>query len=886
MASVFIDIPGIGTVEAKNAATESTLRELLKAMQGKGGSKGKKGGADDIEETTEEIGRLGKTAGAFGKGLGTMVRYTGMVVGGFDSLAKATTGIIQQFANVGDSVESAAAIFKGVPVVGTMFTAVAGAASKVTKSYNEVTQSGATFGGSIGSFSAAASKAGMTMDAYGALIARNGEAMLAFGSTTEGGAKRFGDVSKALRSAGSDLYALGYSTKDINEGLANYGKQLRLEGRQGKQTNAELAQGAKNYLKEMDALAKVTGESRKEQEAARERLVKDGQFAAASAGLNKDVADSMANMVNSMPTQNLKDFAKDVLSSGSATTENSRKLAAAFPELYQQLQRQHQQTQSNIKISDQERNSTLNNMKAEGKATMERNKAAYRSSEELASTSADVAASQRLNIDATKDSIEEQKNAAAKTDGMNEKMQKAQETLAAFSNSFQMALANSGLLDLLMKSFELAAGLVMTYVVPAFNIIAAIVTKVGGILIDTLTPAFEFLGGFLANTVYPAFQSIAEFILIDFLPSLMGAAENLYNFFEPALSLIGTVISDYLWPAFKGISTFILDNAVPIIAAMGVALAAYTGYQLATAIPALIATIPPMLAMAAGMWAIVSPLLLAVAPFIAVGLAIGALVLWFKKLGGDTQVISDAFSWMGLKFKDMFLALKEGIFSLLNKIPGMRGDFDNDLQEIKQEREENAKKREDIENGISNRMANNVQAAKDEELAKKAQADAKEDKRRQLHEATDLKNLKAKSQFGKGLETANDKASAAQKEKESLDYNAGPAELLKQYAKQEGSAFIKDQKPAAADADAAKTGIVNDAEVKKQADAKATADADAAKKSSSGAGPAAQESPSTLLASLNTKMDQLIKINKNVFDVAESQLGATKGLSGNLFKQV
>lgn len=884
MASVFIDIPGIGTVEAKNAATESTLRELLKAMQGKGGSKGKKGGADDIEETTEEIGRLGKTAGAFGKGLGTMVRYTGMVVGGFDSLAKATTGIIQQFANVGDSVENAAAIFKGVPVVGTMFTAVAGAASKVTKSYNEVTQSGATFGGSIGSFSAAASKAGMTMDAYGALIARNGEAMLAFGSTTEGGAKRFGDVSKALRSAGSDLYALGYSTKDINEGLANYGKQLRLEGRQGKQTNAELAQGAKNYLKEMDALAKVTGESRKEQEAARERLVKDGQFAAASAGLNKDVADSMANMVNSMPTQNLKDFAKDVLASGSATTENSRKLAAAFPELYQQLQRQHQQTQSNIKISDQERNATLNNMKAEGKATMERNKAAYRSSEELASTSADVAASQRLNIDATKDSIEEQKNAAAKTDGMNEKMQKAQETLAAFSNSFQMALANSGLLDLLMKSFELAAGLVMTYVVPAFNIIAAIVTKVGGILIDTLTPAFEFLGGFLANTVYPAFQSIAEFILIDFLPSLMGAAENLYNFFEPALSLIGTVISDYLWPAFKGLSTFILDNAVPIIAAMGVALAAYTGYQLATAIPAMLATIPPMIAMAAGMWAVVSPVLLAAAPFIAVAAAVGAAVYIFKKLGGSLDTITDGLQIYWTMWKTLFSSLKLGFYKLLDLIPGV--DKSKEIAETEAEIAEQQIERENLVNKIVTDAANNRAASAKEEEDKKAAEAAKEDKRRQLHEATDLKNLKAKSQFGKGLETANDKASAAQKEKESLDYNAGPAELLKQYAKQEGSAFIKDQKPAAAGADAAKTGIVNDAEVKKQADAKATADADAAKKSSSGAGPAAQESPSTLLASLNTKMDQLIKINKNVFDVAESQLGATKGLSGNLFKQV
>ena len=35
MASVYIDIPGIGTVEAKNAATDATLQAILKALGGK-----------------------------------------------------------------------------------------------------------------------------------------------------------------------------------------------------------------------------------------------------------------------------------------------------------------------------------------------------------------------------------------------------------------------------------------------------------------------------------------------------------------------------------------------------------------------------------------------------------------------------------------------------------------------------------------------------------------------------------------------------------------------------------------------------------------------------------------------------------------------------------
>jgi len=42
MASVTIDIPGIGNVEAKNAASEATLRELVSAIKGMKGGKGNK----------------------------------------------------------------------------------------------------------------------------------------------------------------------------------------------------------------------------------------------------------------------------------------------------------------------------------------------------------------------------------------------------------------------------------------------------------------------------------------------------------------------------------------------------------------------------------------------------------------------------------------------------------------------------------------------------------------------------------------------------------------------------------------------------------------------------------------------------------------------------
>ena len=46
---------------------------------------------------------------------------------------------------------------------------------------------------------------------------------------------------------------------------------------------------------------------------------------------------------------------------------------------------------------------------------------------------------------------------------------------------------------------------------------------------------------------------------------------------------------------------------------------------------------------------------------------------------------------------------------------------------------------------------------------------------------------------------------------------------------------------------------------------------------------ARQETPESLLASLNTKMDQLIAINQKLKDVGESQLSATRGLSNDMF---
>jgi hypothetical protein len=265
--------------------------------------------------------------------------------------------------------------------------------------------------------------------------------MLGFGTTTEEGAKRFSQVSKALRTTSGDLYALGFSTEDINQGLASYGALMRTQGLQGKQSNAQLAQGAKSYMKELDLLAKATGKSRQQVEDQMAAMAKDAQFQASMSGLGDGVRKSFLAVTTGLP-DGLQDFAKDIMATGTATTEENQKLMAMMPQSAAMLQRMNQKMQRGEAVTLEERNSLNNLMKSEGGKQLQSIKSAGAASAELAGTVNKLASTQQINANALKEGTEEQKKAAANTDKFNEKMNKMKEVLSGLSNTFTGILAN------------------------------------------------------------------------------------------------------------------------------------------------------------------------------------------------------------------------------------------------------------------------------------------------------------------------------------------------------------------------------------------------------------------------------------------------------------
>ena len=509
MASMFIDIPGVGTVEAKNAATEATLLEIVKAINKTTAALKTAATAAAPAPTADPVDKVAGTAAVKLEKLGQQAAFA---AGSFTVLSSAIIGAVKTFADVGDSITSSAGVFAGIPLFGPMFAAVAGAADKMTSAYQSAAASGATFSGSMTEFSHAATAAGMTMEKFGALISRNGEGMLGFASNTEDGAKRFSEVSKTLRTTNTELYALGYSTDDINQGLANYSKNLRLQGFAGKRSNDDMVKGASAYLKEMDLLAKITGESRADKEAERAVLLKDAQFQAATAGLSEDVKKSFLDTVQGLPGP-LQTLAKDIIATGTTTTEATGQLSAFMPKSRDMLVAFKAKTDRDEAITEKERNALNNLMAKEGAAAIKQNKTAFAvSGAVLESTVLGTGAALQMQQDAISGATEKQAEAAAKTDQLNKAMEANKQVLSSLSNSFTEALTTSGMLPVLMSTFQALGEIVKTFILPVFSLLSSNAT-VFGFIIGTTVAAMGFLKAALVlSTLGVTSESIARAI--------------------------------------------------------------------------------------------------------------------------------------------------------------------------------------------------------------------------------------------------------------------------------------------------------------------------------------------------------------------------------------
>lgn len=946
MAGVFVDIPGIGQVEAKNAASEATLKELLKAMQavnrsvsGKGGAgagggagsgAGAGGGAGGSRFATsmnyaakagQEFGKMGAELSKVFTGTAYSARILTdgsiKLVKGFGNLAKAGAELARELADVGDSLTNASRSLNNIPVIGGVLSsvlgAVASAAESVSKSMKEATGTGASFGGSLSQLSAAAGQAGMTIEQFGAFVKSNGEAMSAFGTTTDDGAKRFARISSSLRQTSSELFALGYGTADINQGLANYGKLLRTQGAAGTKSNNELIEGSKKYLKEMDLLAKVTGEERAAKEKEREALAKDAQFRAAMAGLGPDVEESAMLLIQSMPHGPMRDFAKDILATGTVTTEQNRLIASQFPQVSSALTAMHQTTQRGVKITKDQIASVLTQGKAESQRINNMKTALAATTDTTGAMTEAMVSFNRVNTEALKTAEEQQAATRTTTDGQLESVEKAKSALAELTNSILMQLATSGGIGLLMSVFTALASFVTNFVLPGLQMLIPILQKVWYGMTMLLQPVMESLtktfGGMgdtvstidsILNSVFTALNGAVRgailifeslMVAVDILSgpfnrlsaALFGTEESATSFgstlieignavgqaleilaeilgwvIDTAIIPLVTVFREFLMPPLKELGNFILDNLTPTLVILTAGFVTLNAAKIAQTIATIGLTGALGLAFTA-MSAFSAVMALSTSWVFLLIAGITAAIAIFHKFGGDFEVFFDY--------------IKLGFYKVLDALPGI--DYTKEIKEtsekIDKRMAENRQKREELENKKTRNQETDRTLAHKEALQKQELQFRREIPTRLAAGVAPAVGQAVKEELGKP-----DKI---------IDYNAGPEALLKQFA---------DKQSTLTDATAARKSMEAEAEKKKIDEAKAAAEAKSNAEAESKSkidseknqkGPAS-ETPTSLLAELNSKMARLIQLQAQTTTNTYETVVAAKGLSKDLFRSV
>jgi hypothetical protein len=265
MARTTVEILGgqLDGAVLQNAASEATLRDLVKAINGSGGG----GGSGTLGRTP--MGMVaGGVVGALGGAVKGAVNQIGNVtgaVGSFAGMMLKGEGRISAYTNVLNKQ-----VISQLPLVGRYLGAVGGAVSgtiqefeRWNKTLQGLTGTGATFGNSIITMMNASAKTYMSLDDFSALVQKNTNTFVALGNTVTQGAQAFSEYSEAVLQAHgparTTLINMGYTIPVINQQLAEFLENNYRGTTQDRIDKTKLANSFVDYQLHIHKLTALTG---------------------------------------------------------------------------------------------------------------------------------------------------------------------------------------------------------------------------------------------------------------------------------------------------------------------------------------------------------------------------------------------------------------------------------------------------------------------------------------------------------------------------------------------------------------------------------------------------------------------------------------------------
>ena len=254
-----------------------------------------KGGSQATAQLTKEF----KDANA------GLKNYTANLNASLKSLGSSMLGVAkamkdgQQGASVyNDSIEAAADAVDAFAskfgflgkLIGTLLTAGARYAVEVNKqsdklfdAYKNLSSSGLSDAGGMRSIFDNMQKFGYGIEQLGTmteLLKANSVALANFGGTAATGTRAFADAAVQIQHSeiGKSLQMLGKTPDEINKGMAGFIKQQQMAGVASSNIQQNLSQRSAEYIKQLDLMSKLTGESAEALQASREQAMSEDAF--------------------------------------------------------------------------------------------------------------------------------------------------------------------------------------------------------------------------------------------------------------------------------------------------------------------------------------------------------------------------------------------------------------------------------------------------------------------------------------------------------------------------------------------------------------------------------------------------------------------------------
>ena len=288
---------------------------------------------EEIQATFEEYSNAQKTGATVSADLAARMKdasagvkgYTAQLNASLKSLGSSILGTVnalkdgQQGASVfndgissaADAVEAFASKFGFLgKLLGTLVTAGARYVVEVNKqsdalfkTYKDISSSGLADAGGMTTIFNNMQKFGYGIEQLGdmtALLKANSKELAAFGGTAASGTKAFADAAGQIQRSdvGKSLQMLGKTPDEINKGIAGFVKQQQMLGVGSASIQQTLAQKSADYVKNLDLMSKLTGESADGLQAKLEQAQIEDAFAATQYELKKkaDAGDANAKI--------------------------------------------------------------------------------------------------------------------------------------------------------------------------------------------------------------------------------------------------------------------------------------------------------------------------------------------------------------------------------------------------------------------------------------------------------------------------------------------------------------------------------------------------------------------------------------------------------------